>query len=244
MGARKLSRLDFKKPKVRTPRDAADLGFAFLDSVKVELITLALNEWEKLKRKGHLQNPSALVDGKKKPVSHVKAWGTIRLLDTPKDVRKEILQDAYKIAMKIDPVLTGNYQQEFGFSLDGRRPVKPSAMTDEQVEAAKSIALVNTSPYARKIDASVKERIAQVKISKKGNVYTTKAKKKYFSDKAPNGVLRVVANRIKRNKAKYSHLFYSEFSMVPLPLPDPRKKHRGNLRTKGRFPGVRFSFNE
>jgi hypothetical protein len=83
-------------------------------------------------------------------------------------------------------------------------------MTDEQVEAAKSIALVNTSPYARKIDASVKERIAQVKISKKGNVYTTKAKKKYFSDKAPNGVLRVVANRIKRNKAKYSHLFYSE----------------------------------
>lgn len=183
---------------------------------KSQLITIADQVLEEEQGKGFDKNPVILVDGKKgKNISEVHPLGSIEFVS-----RQDfglILPEAYQAILDLSKVLTGRYKDSHQVTWNTATvatdlaSLKAWLATGPQIKESDEIRIVNTQPYARKLELRG-VTAGRTSMNKKERTFKRKGVTKTIVVNKPNGAYQLA---LRRMKSKYKNNVGIFFKFLP-----------------------------
>lgn len=186
-----------------------------MNMTKNALIIISSDALKEEQAKGFDRNPLRLVDGNhKKDIQDVNPFGKIQYV-ARQDI-KEIVEYAYKAVFDRSPILTGEYISSNVVTYNGRQVANSPASLHKWIEGQNfndkdKIRIVNTAPYARKLELEgVRSDSTRVKWGK-GSKYSKGRKNGLGQVRTPNGAYTLAAKAV---TAKYGRNAFIKFELM------------------------------
>jgi len=181
------------------------------------LITVSHDLLKKRQAQGFEKDPVTIVDNRlNKPILQVKPFGKIEFKKRVKSL--EIIVFAYKEVLKRSPVESGNYRSSHFVFLNGTRIASTLSellaweKTNPKIERNDFIRIVNSAPYARRLErlGVTRQRTRRVRIKNKRT--NSSGRVRSPTSLKPNGVY-FLSTRAAKRKYKGNVSIY--FGFIP-----------------------------